>query len=142
MDPTYKPGLNVSLGSKIKINWASFDDRLKKYITGEAFTRRYGYDYGPGYGEPMETFLLPFDVYGKQGTAGWPDVGKPDVERNPANQSKYINTIKEVRSHLKSFMNPGKTDITVYLNGLDESYFPEAWSRMVYYGNMFQENLS
>ena len=139
MDPTYKPGLKVSPGSKIKIDWASFDDRLKKYITGEAFTRRYGYDYGPGYGEPMETFLLPFDVYGKHGTAGWPDVGKPDVERNPSNQSKYINTIKEVRNHLQSFMNPGKTDITVYLNGLDESYFPEAWSRMVYYGIMFHK---
>ena len=139
MDPTYKPDLKTSPGSAIKIDWTSFDDRLKKYITGEAFTSRYGYNYGPGYGEPMETFLLPFDVYGKHETAGWPDVGKPDVERNPSNQSKYINTIKEVRSHLQSFMNPGKTDITVYLNGLDESYFPEAWSRMVYYGNMFHK---
>ena len=28
--------------------------------------------------------------------------------------------------------------ITVYLNGLDESYFPEAWSRMVYFGDIFK----
>ncbi|MEJ7677179.1 MAG: glycoside hydrolase domain-containing protein [Segetibacter sp.] len=139
MDPTYKPDLKVSPGSNIKIDWASFDNRLKKYITGEAFTAKYGYDYGPGYAEPMETFVLPFDVYGKHGTAGWPDVGKPDVERNASNQSIYINTIKEVRSHLQSFINPKKTDIYVYLNGLDESYFPEAWSRMVHYGDMFHK---
>ncbi|MEP6596509.1 MAG: glycoside hydrolase domain-containing protein [Ginsengibacter sp.] len=139
MDPTYKPRLQISQGSKIKIDWKSFDDRLKKYITGEAFTSKYGYNYGPGYGEPVETFLLPFDVYGKHGTVGWPNVGKPDVERNPSNQSQYINTIKEVRNHLLSFINSKKTDITVYLNGLDESYFPEAWSRMVYYGNMFHK---
>ncbi len=36
-------------------------------------------------------------------------------------------------------INPKKTDITVYLNGLDESYFPEAWSRMVYYGYLFRK---
>ena len=139
MDPTYKPGLHVSPGSNIKIDWTSFDDRLKKYFTGEAFTSKYGYDYGPGYGEPVETFVLPFDVYGKHGTAGWPDVGKPDVERNPSNQSLYINTIKEVRSHLQPLIDSAKTEIYVYLNGLDESYFPEAWSRMVYYGDMFHK---
>src|SRR4029078_2642607 len=53
MDPTYKPGLQISSGSKIKIDWTSFDDRLKKYITGDAFTSKYGYNYGPGYGEPV-----------------------------------------------------------------------------------------
>jgi len=139
MDPTYKPRLQVSPGSNIKIDWTSFDNRLKKYITGEAFTSRFGYAYGPGYREPVETFVLPFDVYGKHETAGWPDVGKPDVERNPSNQSLYINTIKEVRSHLHSVIDSAKTEVYVYLNGLDESYFPEAWSRMVYYGNMFHK---
>jgi hypothetical protein len=138
MDPTYKPDLHTS-GQTIKINWASFDTRLKKYFTGEAFTGKYGYEYGPGYGEPIETFVLPFDVYGKHGTAGWPDVGKPDVERNPSNQAVYINTIKEVRNHLQSFINPTKTDTYAYLNGLDESYFPEAWHRMAFYGNMFRK---
>ena len=50
MDPTYKPALKTSSGSNSKIDWASFDDRLKKYMTGDAFTPRYGYNYGPGYG--------------------------------------------------------------------------------------------
>jgi hypothetical protein len=139
MDPTYKPALKISKNLDTKVDWTSFDNRLKKYITGAAFTKKYGYDYGPGYGEPLETFLLPFDVYGKHNTKGWPDIGKPEVERNPSNQSLYVSTIKEVRNHLKSFINPKKTDITVYLNGLDESYFPEAWSRMVYYGDLFRK---
>jgi hypothetical protein len=113
--------------------------RLSKYFTGKAFTNAYGYNYGPGYGEPIETFVLPFDVYGKHGTRGWPDIGTPDVERGDKNRAIYIDCIKQVRNHFSKLIDPTKTDITVYLNGLDESYFPEAWSRMVYYGDIFKE---
>ncbi len=138
LDPTYDPDLKPSKNNEINIDWKSFDERLDKYFTGKAFTAEYGYTYGPGYGEPIETFVLPFDVYGKHDTRGWPDIGKPDVERNPSNREIYIDCIKKVRSHFGSLIDPEKTDITVYLNGLDESYFPEAWSRMVYYGDMFR----
>lgn len=138
MDPTYQPELLSQKGEKVKIAWEAFDKRLKKYFTGEAFTEKYGYEYGPGYGEPLETFMLPFDVYGKHGTSGWPDTGSPDEERNEKNSAVYIDAILQVRSHLQSMINPAKTDITVYLNGLDESYFKEALDRMVYYGNMFK----
>jgi hypothetical protein len=139
LDPTYHPELQESKNGEIKINWKSFDERLGKYFTGKAFTTDYGYQYGPGYGEPIETFVLPFDVYGKHGTRGWPDIGKPDVERSPSNRAIYVDCIKKVRDHFVSLINPEKTGITVYLNGLDESYFPEAWSRMVYYGDMFRQ---
>jgi hypothetical protein len=139
MEPRYEPELQVSKSGDVKIQWDLFDNRLKKYFSGEAFTTKYGYEYGPGYGEPIETYLLPFDVYGKSGSAGWPDIGKPDVERNPENRAIYIKAIQMVRNHLKSMINPQKTDITMYLNGLDESYFPEAWDRMVYYGHMFKK---
>ena len=138
MDPTYKPAMKKT-GKTIAIDWVKFDSRLKKYLTGAAFTKAYGYNYGPGYGTPFETFLLPFDVYGKHGTAGWPDIGKPDVEKHAANKAVYINVIHKVRNHLKTLVNPKKTDLTVYLNGLDESYFPEAWDRMAYYGNLFKK---
>ncbi len=139
LDPTYDPGLEVSGDGQVSLDWKSFDARLNKYFSGKAFTNEYGYESGPGYGEPIETFVLPFDVYGKHGTAGWPDVGKPDVERNPENRAIYIDCIRKVRNHFQSLINPDKTEITVYLNGLDESYFPEAWDRMVYYGNLFRE---
>lgn len=138
MDPTYEPELKKT-GSKAVVDWQKFDSRLKKYLTGAAFTKEHGYEYGPGYGTPIETFLLPFDVYGKHGTKGWPYVGKPDVERNPANKAAYVAMIREVRNHLKPMVDPKKTDLTVYLNGLDESYFPEAWDRMAYYGQLFKK---
>lgn len=139
MEPRYEPELQISKSGNVSIEWNSFDNRLKKYFSGDAFTAKYGYKYGPGYGEPIETYLLPFDVYGKSGEKGWPDIGKPEVERNPENRSVYIKTVKMVRNHLLAMINPQKTDITMYLNGLDESYFPEAWDRMVYYGDMFKK---
>ena len=139
LDPTYEPEMTIQKNGKAEIDWKNFDNRLEKYFTGKAFTSEYGYKYGPGYGEPIETFVLPFDVYGKHDTKGWPDIGKPDVERNPANREIYTDCIKKVRNHFMTLIDPSRTDITVYLNGLDESYFPEAWSRMVYYGDMFKE---
>lgn len=139
LDPTYEPEIIMLKNGKAEINWKSHDKRLEKYFTGKAFTSEYGYPYGPGYGEPLETFVLPFDVYGKHGTKGWPDTGTPDVERNPENRAVYVDCIKQVRNHFSKVIDPSKTDITVYLNGLDESYFPEAWNRMVYYGDLFRE---
>jgi hypothetical protein len=126
-------------GKQVLIDWSRFDKRFKKYLTGEAFTKAHGYEYGPGYGTPVETFLLPFDVYGKHETRGWPDVGKPDVERNAENRAAYVKVVRNVRDHLKTMVNAKKTDLTVYLNGLDESYFPEAWDRMAYYGELFKK---
>lgn len=140
MDPTYKPELQVSGDGKVDLGWESFDSRLNKYFTGKAFTQEYGYDYGPGYGEPIETFILPFNVFGKHGDPGWPDTGRPEVERNPENITLYRDVIRKVRGHLQNMIDPGKTELIVYLNGLDESYFPEAWDRMVYYGEIFKED--
>lgn len=139
LDPTYEPEMKPASNGKAIIDWTRHDARLEKYFSGKAFTSEYGYMYGPGYGEPIETFMLPFDVYGKHGTRGWPDIGTPDVERNDENRAIYIDCIKQVRNHFSKLIDPLKTDITVYLNGLDESYFPEAWSRMVYYGDIFRE---
>jgi hypothetical protein len=140
MDPTYKPDLKVSESGEIQIGWDAFDERLTKYFTGDAFTSQYGYAYGPGYGEPVETFILPFNVYGKHGGRGWPDIGDTQVERNPENQSVYRKVISQVRNHLLPLVDPQKTELTVYLNGLDESYFPEAWDRMVLYGDIFKKD--
>jgi hypothetical protein len=140
MDPTYKPGLHMSEKGQIQIDWSSHDKRLMKYFSGEAFTSEYGYDYGPGYGEPIEAFVLPFNVFGKHGGRGWPDIGTIEEERKPENLATYRKVIKEVRDHLLSIVDPVKTELTVYLNGLDESYFPEAWDRMVLYGDIFKKD--
>ena len=140
MDPTYKPGLQVSENGNVRIDWNLHDARLSKYFTGEAFTSAYGYHYGPGYGEPIEVFVLPFNVFGKHGGRGWPDIGDIEEERKPENLALYRKVIKEVREHLMPMVDPEKTELTVYLNGLDESYFPEAWDRMVLFGDIFKED--
>jgi len=140
MDPTYKPDMHKSEKGNVQIDWSSHDERLMKYFSGEAFTSEYGYHYGPGYGEPIEVFVLPFNVFGKHGGRGWPDIGTIEEERKPENLAIYRSVIKAVRDHLMPMVDPGKTELTVYLNGLDESYFPEAWDRMVLYGDIFKKD--
>ena len=155
-DPTYDPAIRVSDDGKVSIDFEIYDRRVKKYFTGEAFTEKYGYSYGPGYGEPIEQFVLPFDVYGKHDTRGWPPIVFDDLspggdpmdryrqaarlEREPARQSIYLEAIRRVREHVLTMIDPEKTDLLVYLNGLDESYFPEAWERMVFWGAIFKEH--
>ncbi len=139
-DPTYTPGIAVDERGRVSIDWQAHDQRLGKYFSGEAFTAKYGYAYGPGYGEPLEQYVLPFDVYGKYDTPGWPDLGKPEVEREPARQAVYVEAIRQVREHILGLADPQKTRLIVYLNGLDESYFPEAWDRMDFYGKLFDQH--
>jgi len=138
MDPTYKPTMAKS-GEQLEFDWKDFDLRMAKYFSGAAFTSTHGYHFGPGFGEPIESFILPFNVRGKHGRRGWPDIGDPSDEQLPKNRALYQDAIQQVRSHLQAFISPAKTEVTVYLNGLDESYFPEAWDRMVYYGKLFDE---
>jgi len=155
-DPTYDPRIRVSAGGKVSIDFEIYDKRLKKYFTGEAFTEKYGYSNGPGYGEPIEQFVLPFDVYSKHDIRGWPAIVFDDLqpaedlmvryrqaarlEREPARQAIYLEAIRQVREHVLVMVDPEKTDLIVYLNGLDESYFPEAWERMVFWGAVFKKH--
>jgi hypothetical protein len=139
MDPTYAPKINYSATGAASYDWSAFDQRMAKYFVGQAFTEKHGYKYGPGYGEPIETFILPFNVRGKHGGHGWPDVANVDNERDPDKRILYTEAIQSVRDHLSAKVDPNKTELTVYLNGLDESYFPEAWDRMVYYGDLFRQ---
>jgi hypothetical protein len=141
MDPVYRPELTVSSAGKVNYEWTEFDNRLIKYFTGEAFTKSYGYEYGPGYGEPVENFLVPFNVYHtKRNTGGWPDTGNPEVERNPENRAIYVSAVSQFRDHILKHIDPGKTMLTAYIDALDEAYYPEAWDRMVYYGDLLNEH--
>ena len=140
MDPIYRPGLTVSDDGIVSYQWDDFDNRLAKYFTGAAFTKEYGYHYGPGYGEPIENFLVPFNVYHtRRNTPGWPDVGDPEVERNPENRAIYVSAVTQFRNHILQYIDPDKTMLTAYIDALDEAYFPEAWDRMVYYGDLLNE---
>ncbi|MFH1071608.1 MAG: hypothetical protein V1794_18460 [Candidatus Glassbacteria bacterium] len=141
VDNGYRPGLKVTAG-QVEIDWSAMDSRYLKYLSGEAFTARYGYDFGPGYGEPLEWLLLPFDCYSDHrgpGRPGWPDIGDQKEERKPENREIYIQAIRKFRAHVLETVDPAKTRLVVFQGGLDESYYSEAWERMVYYGKLFKE---
>ena len=154
-DPTYDPSIKVTPNGDVDIDFEIYDKRLKKYFTGEAFTEKYGYR-GPGYGMPIEQFVLPFDVYSKHDVPGWPAIvwddlpasreemvryrAAAELEREPDRQAVYINAINKVRDHILTMVDTSKTDLVVYLNGLDESYFPEAWQRMDFWGKVFKDH--
>jgi hypothetical protein len=139
-DPSYRPDYSISASNELAIDWSEFDARLKKYFTGEAFTSLHGYS-GPGYGEPLEIFVLPFNCarHGAR-SGGWPDVGGEQSEQLPTQRAIYISAIRQVREHILSMVAPEKIRLVAFQNGLDESYFPEAWARMVYYGNLFNKH--
>src|SRR5205809_3690513 len=59
-------------GSQMRGLWDEYDRDLAKYLTGEAFTSKYGY-VGPGEGVPLVHMVLPFEVL--DGHA-WPMDGK------------------------------------------------------------------
>ncbi|MFC1537531.1 hypothetical protein ACFL4P_01755 [Gemmatimonadota bacterium] len=154
-DPTYDPAISITANGEVIIDFDIYDSRLRKYFTGEAFTEKYGYRDGPGYGEPIEQYLLPFDVYTKYDMPGWPSIVFDDLspgenmeryrqaasmEREPSRQKIYLETIRQVREHILSIVDPEKTDLIVYLTGLDESYFPEAWERMAFWGKIFKDH--
>lgn len=141
VDPNYRPAVNISPSGKVAFDWTAYDQSLKKYFTGEAFTAKYGYS-GPGYGEPLEIYLLPFNCYSDHKgrvRRGWPDVATQENERQPEKRAVYVDAIRQYREHILSMVDTSRTRLVVFLNGLDESYYPEAWDRMVYYGKMFKE---
>ncbi len=142
VDPTYTPGIALEDG-QVRLDWQAFDQRLGKYFSGEAFTDKYGYRDGPGYGEPLELYVLPFDCPSDRhgGTRpGWPDVGTQAEERRPENQARYVEAIRRVREHMLALADPAKTRLVVFQGGLDESYDSVAWERMAFYGKLFKQH--
>ena len=70
MDPTYEPKLIVSPTGKVSVEWTAFECTFEKIFVGRCIYQSIRLRTWTGYGEPIETFLLPFDVYGKHETLG------------------------------------------------------------------------
>jgi hypothetical protein len=64
------------------------------------------------------------------------------VERELEKQKIYLDAIQRVREYILTMVDPEKTDLLIYLNGLDESYFPEAWERMKFWGKIYKEHFT
>jgi hypothetical protein len=138
VNPNYRPNFKVVKG-KVRFDWKKYDLRLKKYLTGEAFTKKYGY-YGPGYGMPLEILMMPFNTTGGWHKRRWYYFKGPEHENSKEFRKFYIDGIKKVRKHVLSVVDTSKTQLIVFLNDLDEAYDKASYNRMVFYGRMFRDH--
>jgi len=135
----YRPDLKLS-GTRVTIDWSAYDRRLQKYFDGSAFTAEHGY-WGPGYGVPIDHVLLPFDC-GKapQHGGAWP-IAMPREGATPEFEQVWVETARQVREHFDSDPNRQRVGKVVFLNGLDEAYYDEAYEKMVYYSLLLRRGL-
>ncbi len=135
----YRPELRLE-GTKVALDWTEYDARVGKYLDGSAFTERYGY-WGPGYGEPLEHILLPFDCErGDNRARAWP-MAQPAAGPTPEFEAVWKETARQVKEHFER--NPAWRRVRkiAFLDGLDESYSEEAYAKMRYYGRLLDEAL-
>lgn len=131
----YRPNLTVQ-GTQVTLDWTEYDRRLAPYLDGSAFTMRHGY-WGPGYGQPLDHLMLPFDVRFKKGNP-WP-IDLPPEGRTPAYEAVWKETGRQIRTHLDADPRWRRVEKIAFLNGLDEAYSEDAYEKMTYYGRLLHE---
>ena len=136
----YRPDITVR-GTNVSLDWTEFDERVSKYLDGSAFTAEHGY-WGPGVGVPVHHMMLPFNIRGRKGRKGsaWP-VELPPEGRTAAYEQIWKETGRQIREHLDSRPAWRKVMKIAFLNGLDESYFEDAYEQMIYYGQLLHEGM-
>jgi len=133
----YRPELKVD-GTKVSMDWTDYDRRVGPYLDGSAFTDRYGY-WGPGTGVPLHHIMLPFNVESEKHPGGaWP-VPLPEGGRTPEYETIWKEVGRQFRAHFEKHPGWSKIMKVAFLNGLDESYFDEAYEQMLYYGGLLHE---
>jgi hypothetical protein len=135
----YRPKLAIN-GGHVQLDWTEYDARVAPYLDGTAFTEKHGY-WGPGYGVPVDHMMLPFDIE-KHGVKerAWP-VALPAEGRTPLYESIWKETGKQIRDHLDRDASMRKVLKIAFLDGLDESYYEEAYEKMLYYGRLLHESM-
>jgi glycosyl hydrolase family 123 len=135
----YRPELEVG-GTNVSLDWTAYDQRVRRYLDGSAFTTEHGY-WGSGYGVPITHMMLPFNVDSEKHPGGaWP-IPEPNEGRTPEYEAVWKETARQIRAHLDAIPEAGKVRKISFLNGLDESYFESAYERMLYYGKLLHDGL-
>jgi hypothetical protein len=111
--------------------WNDYDQDISKYLTGEAFTSKYGY-LGPGEGMPLVHMILPFEVL--EGHA-WPMDGKY-AETDRYNQA-FMAMFRGFEQHFNDKCWT-KTKLIVFFQGMDEPKTERAFDQIHYYGNLLK----
>ena len=138
----YRPRLTIrggpSTGSgqgKVKLDWADYDKRLRRYFDGSAFSESAGY-WGPGCGVPIDHILMPFNCErGTDPSKAWP-MGLPADGPTPAFESAWMDAARQVRAHFDADPTWRAVRRIIFLNGLDESYNEAAYRKMIYYRDL------
>ena len=109
--------------------WKDYDDEMGKYLTGQAFTEKFGYR-GPGQGKPLRWIYLPFEILGSH---AWPM--PKDAVKTPEYDQAVQAMLKDFGEH---FRKKGwtKTKMMFFINGLDEPKTIEAIEQIRYFGDL------
>ena len=135
----YRPDIRVR-GAEVSIEWTSYDGRVQKYLDGSAFTKAYGY-WGPGYGVPIDHLLLPFDCGKKPAyRSAWP-VRMPEQGPTSDFEAVWVETARQIREHFDADRHRRKVGKVVFLDGLDEAYYDEAYEKMIYYCELLRRSM-
>jgi hypothetical protein len=133
----YRPSIEV-LEDRVRIDWTDYDRRVGPYLDGSAFTEEMGY-WGPGKGVPVSHVMLPFNVESEKHPGGaWP-VPLPEGGPDERYEALWKDVGRQFREHFDSRPSWSKVVKVAFLNGLDESYFEEAYLRMLYYGRLLHQ---
>jgi hypothetical protein len=135
----YRPKLNL-IGTQVQLDWSEYDRRVDRYLTGSAFTSESDY-WGPGYGAPVDHWMLPFDIekHGKRDRA-WP-VPLPAEGRTRQYEAIWMECARQIREHLDQKPEWKKVKKIAFLDGLDESYDESSYEKMIYYGRLLHDAL-
>jgi len=135
----YLPGLEIR-GDTVTIDWGAYDTRLRKYLDGSAFTEEHGY-WGRGRGVPLDHILLPFDCEkGDNRRRAWP-MATPEGGSTEEFETVWVETARQVRAHFDADPLWRRVKKVVFLDGLDESYYEDAYRRMVHYCELLRRGM-
>ena len=134
----YRPEIKIE-GTKVTIDWPEYDKRLAKYFNGKAFAKAPG-SWGPGYGVPIPHIQLPFNCNKRGRKGGWPVV--MEKRKLDADGEKiWLETCRQFKEHFDADPTWRKVRKIVFLGGLDESYYQEAYDAMIYFSKLTRKGL-
>ncbi|MHC4718145.1 MAG: glycoside hydrolase domain-containing protein [Planctomycetota bacterium] len=137
--PSYMPAITVD-GTDVSIDWTDYDERLRKYLDGSAFTDAHGY-WGPGQGVPIQHILLPFDCNKANETGrAWP-IPLPPEGPTKEFEAVWAETARQFRAHFDADPVLRQVEKIAFLDGLDESYNEAAYEKMRYYCELLRRGM-
>jgi hypothetical protein len=135
----HRPDLKVD-GTNVHIDWSAYDDRLMKYLDGSAYTEARGY-WGPGVGLPIDHIILPFDCGKKPARRGaWP-IAMPQGGPTEEFEAVWVEAERQLREHFDADPHRRRVEKIVFLEGLDEAYYEDAYQQMIYYAGLLRRGL-